>query len=264
MDNIDTECQEARNFMMNSPIYHRINKQIHKAYRMTYALAVKCVDGAILAADTRFTVDNGASYEHDHKITGEIRSVLTAFAGSREPFEEFRMRLREYAVEMDERHERIRLDQLWIKMKEIMRVLDGHFRLQSFDVLVGTSTTEGAILRHFYQDGGSEPVGKYKAIGMGAPYGQIFLKTHYHDDITMNAAADLAYFIIRYIERFELDLTVGTGDKFPHPIIRFIPHAHLAEIFDVEPSKIDYDRYENNAQIRLTKIEKSLINDYKI
>jgi hypothetical protein len=57
---------------------------------------------------------------------------------------------------------------------------------------------------------------------------------------------------------------VGTGDKFPHPIIRFIPHAHLAETFDVEPSKDYYDRYENNAQIRLTKIEKSLIDDYKI
>ena len=97
---------------MNSPIYHTNNKQIHKTNGMIYALAVKCADGAILAADTRFTVNNGSSYEYDHKITGEIRGVLTAFPGSREPFEEFRMRLREYAVEMNGNHEGIRLDHL--------------------------------------------------------------------------------------------------------------------------------------------------------
>jgi hypothetical protein len=80
----------------------------------------------------------------------------------------------------------------------------------------------------------------------------------------MHAAADLAYFIIRYIERFKLDLTVGTGEKFPHPIIGFIPHAQLAKIFDVEPTKDEYEKYENNAEIRLEKIQKSIINDYNI
>lgn len=84
---------------MNSPIYHRINKQIRKTNKMTYALGVECADGVILATDTKFTVNGGSDYVYGHKITGEISGVLTAFAGSREPFEEFRIRLREYASE---------------------------------------------------------------------------------------------------------------------------------------------------------------------
>jgi hypothetical protein len=44
--------------------------------------------------------------------------------------------------------------------------------------------------------------------------------------ITMNQAAELGYFIIKYIERFQLDNTVGLDDKnckYKHPQIHFIP-----------------------------------------
>jgi 20S proteasome alpha/beta subunit len=256
------ECQEARNNMMNSPIYHRINKQIHKTNGMTYTLAIKCADGVMLAADTKFTVNGGSDYVYGHKITGEITGVLTAFAGSREPFEEFRIRLREYTSEPIEK--RNRLDQLWIRIKEIMRTLDNHYSSFKFDVLVGVSTSVGTELHYFYQDGRSEIVDKYKAIGSGAPYGMVYLKTHWRKDIFMDEAADLAYFIIRYIEKFKLDLTVGTGDEFPNPLIRFVTPRHLEEISKVEPTKNDYARYENNAKIRLEKIQKSIIGDYKI
>jgi 20S proteasome alpha/beta subunit len=149
MDYVDSECQAGRSQMMNSSTYHRVNKQINKTNRMTLALGIKCADGVILAADTKFTVDNGADYGYVHKITGEIMGVLTAFAGNMEPFEDFRMRLREYAIEMNENHERIRLDQLSMRIRDIMRVLDNHYAHHRFDVLVGTSTNQGAVLRYF-------------------------------------------------------------------------------------------------------------------
>ncbi len=258
--------------MMNSIYYrvnktrniHRVNKQIHKTSIMTYALGIKCGDGAVLAADTKFTVDGGTDYAYGHKITGEIRGVLTAFAGSREPLEEFRMRLREYTAEPEEK--RKRLDQLWIRIKDIMRTLNSHYgNIYSFDVLAGVATNEDIILRYFYQDGRPEMVDEYKAIGTGAPYGSIYLKTHWHRNITMDEAADLAYFIIRYIEKFKLDLTVGTGEGFTNPLIRFIPNKSYANSkSDGEPTDDDYTRYEKNAHIRLNKIEKSLVSDYKL
>jgi hypothetical protein len=81
----------------------------------------------------------------------------------------------------------------------------------------------------------------------------------------MDEAADLAYFIVRYIEKFKLDLTVGTGEEFPNPLIRFIYNKPLEDgVLDDEPTKDHYIRYENNAQIRLKKIEKSLMSDYKL
>jgi hypothetical protein len=86
------------------------------------------------------------------------------------------MHLREYAVELDkEKKTSVRLDELSLRIKDIIRVLDNHYRnFYKFDVLVGVSTNEGAKLRYFYQDGGPEIVDKYKAIGNGAPYGSIF------------------------------------------------------------------------------------------
>ena len=63
---------------------------------MTYILGAKCTDGVVLVSDTKFTYYNGNDEPYDDKITGETPSVLTAFSGSREPFEEFRLRLREF------------------------------------------------------------------------------------------------------------------------------------------------------------------------
>jgi 20S proteasome alpha/beta subunit len=256
--------------MMNSARYHRVtyrvNRPIHKATKMTYALGVTCENGIILAADTRFTVDCGTDYEYGHKITGEVRGVLTGFAGNREPFEDFRMHLREYAVKLyEEKKEAVRLDELSLRIKDIMRVLDNHYgKFYKFDVLAGVSTNDGAKLRYFYQDGRPEIVDKYKAIGNGAPYGLIYLKTHWRKDIIMDEAADLAYFIIRYIERFKLDLTVGTGEQFPHPLIWFIPNTPYPDgKLDSEPTSDDYKRYESNARLRLNKVESSLVSDYR-
>ena len=60
----------------------------------------------------------------------EIRGVLTSFVGNHEPFEDFRMHLREYAVELDkEKKTSVRLDELSLRIKDIMRVLDNHYRI---------------------------------------------------------------------------------------------------------------------------------------
>jgi hypothetical protein len=39
----------------------------------------------------------------------------------------------------------------------------------------------------------------------------------------METVAGIGYFIIRYIEKFKLDLGIGTGDDKPHPQIIFLP-----------------------------------------
>ncbi len=47
----------------------------------------------------------------------------------------------------------------------------------------------------------------YRSIGTGAPYIYVFLKPFYDNEkeITMEKVARLAYFTIRFIERFEID-----------------------------------------------------------
>ena len=65
---------------------------------MTFILGARCQDGIALVADTKFTVEAGSGNEFDWKIAGELHGVLTGFSGAREPFEEFRIRLREYRL----------------------------------------------------------------------------------------------------------------------------------------------------------------------
>ena len=61
----------------------------------------RCTDGVVLIADTKITVDGGARYEYEDKLTGEIRGVITGFSGDKEPFTEFRMRLRAHRTERE-------------------------------------------------------------------------------------------------------------------------------------------------------------------
>ena len=40
--------------------------------RVTYILGSRCKDGVVLVSDTKITVDGGARYEYEDKLTGEI------------------------------------------------------------------------------------------------------------------------------------------------------------------------------------------------
>lgn len=42
-------------------------------------------------------------------------------------------------------------------------------------------------------------------------------------DLKMETVAGKGYFVIRYIEAFQLDLGIGTGGDKPYPEIRFLP-----------------------------------------
>ncbi|MFL6472680.1 MAG: hypothetical protein ACJ71H_17740 [Nitrososphaeraceae archaeon] len=227
---------------------------------------MNCIDGVILVADTKFIINGGSNFDYDYKITGELRGVLTAFAGNREPFEDFRAHLREYGVETQNKQHGIRVDELTIRIRNIMRSLDAHYGSHyNFDVLVGISTSVDSKVMYFYQDGRPEYIKRYKAIGSGSPFPAIYLKKHWHENITMDEAADLGFFAVRYIEKFELDMAVGTGLDKPYPQIKFIPNKPLTDgRIDYYPSDDDNKRYEKNAGGRLVKIKESVINDYYI
>jgi hypothetical protein len=125
-----------------------------------------------------------------------------------------------------------------------------------FDLLA--MTAKPSFLYYFYQDGRPEAVKNFKSIGSGKDHGLLYLNRYYSENKTMDEIADLGYFIIRYIEKFELDSGVGMGKERPNPLISFIPNSKK----DTKPSRQDYTRYEKNARIRLQKIEKSLLTDY--
>jgi 20S proteasome alpha/beta subunit len=252
--------------MMNAPIYHRVNKWMQKTNRMTYVLGVRCSDGVVLIGDTKMTVNNGINEKFGDKITGELTGVLTGFSGLRDQFEPFRSQLRELRRN-SQKH--FTPDTVLKSVKDIFRSLYSQYGNRfNLELLVGISRAdlgEKSILYYFHDDGLYQHIDNdYKAIG-AEPYGEIYLKQLWNQEMNMDQTAELGYFIVRYIEKFRLDLTVGTGGDRPHPQVRFIPDEKPSEqIFDYPPSTDQYERYENNAQARLTKIEKSLISDYEL
>jgi 20S proteasome alpha/beta subunit len=135
---------------------------------MTYVFGAKCTDGVVLVYDTKITTHYGNDDSYDDKITGEIPSVLTALSGSREPFEEFRMRLWEFVRERVNKADKISMDKLLINIGHILDYLDKHYNNYPFDLLVG-KTTNPSILYYFYQDGRLEPVTNYNPCTIAVP-----------------------------------------------------------------------------------------------
>jgi 20S proteasome alpha/beta subunit len=133
---------------------HTIYKTTNLARKhpsMTCILGAKCNDGVVLIADSKFTV-TGKHPVYDDKITGEVPGILTAFSGSREPFEEFRMRFRDYVVTAKEQNKEITIDRILINIGNIMGYLYSHYSNYEFDLLLAM-TAKPSFLYYFYQDG---------------------------------------------------------------------------------------------------------------
>lgn len=233
---------------------------------MTYVLGARCFDGVVLIADTKMTVEGGIDTKFGDKITGELTGVLTSFSGLRDQFEPFRSQLREFRRILDKQ---TTSDTVVKMIRDIMRSLysqyGNRFNLELLVAISRAEINEKSTLCYFHDDGLYQIIDNdYKAIG-AAPYGEIYLKQLWNLQKNMDETAELGYFIIRYIERFHLDLTVGTGGEKPQPQVHFIPDEKPSEeIYDYPPTTDQYERYELNTKIRLEKIQKSIINDYEI
>jgi hypothetical protein len=137
------------------------------------------------------------------------------------------------------------------KVEDTVMALDHRYRDtlgdMRFDALLATQTTDrGALLHYVYAERVSEPIPNYRVLGSGEPYGTIFLNRFCkkEKEKTMEEIATIGYFIIMYIERFELNDKVG-GE----PQIWFIPDTGQLDT----PSANQYKTLKENTDERLVK-----------
>jgi 20S proteasome alpha/beta subunit len=224
---------------------------------MTYLLGARCKDGVVLLGDRKFTIDYGADETFDDKITGEIPGILTGFSGTRRMFERFRAEIRNYVTSYYRTNkDNVSTDLFLIELSDIMNNINNKFgtRDENFDLLAGMSGTNFADqksrLFYFYDDGSFEPVNRYKAIGSGWPYGMIYLKELWkNNDISIDLAAETGYFIVKYIESYGLNNTVGLEKegKNRYPQIHFLPD-----------NQSDYPADEGKLEQLLVNVKKRL------
>lgn len=196
---------------------------------MTYVLGARCVNGVVLVADRKLMINGGASSEYIDKIQGDIRGVLWANAGASGTFELFRCYIRDFVTT----NPNITVDRFVTKLSEVTHQLfeDYKYDYGEYEALVaisGRRLADGrSSLRHVFESGKIESVPKFHAVGGGAPYGLVYIKELFDKNptLTMNQAAEMGFFIIKYIEKYQLDNTVGLGTdcKNKYPQIHFIP-----------------------------------------
>lgn len=203
-----------------------------KTYRhglkgMTYILGANCVDGVVLVGDRKVTLDDGAAHVYEDKLFVSTPWMVVGSSGISGLFEKFRDELSEYLATPEYDNKITTLTtQIEIITRELNEKYKDILRGQNFDVLLGIKTTVGANLQYVYPFGFAEGVRRYKAIGHGESYGSFFLKRWWHKDMTMLEVAELGFFIIKYIQEFELDNTVGIGNGYPQ--IWLIPNKQIS------------------------------------
>jgi hypothetical protein len=131
---------------------------------------------------------------------------------------------------------------------EILRTLKTHYG-DVYDAIVAITTKPSSVLTYFYYDGAPEEIKTYKEMG-SYTYGSIFINENWDEHMNMVTVANIGYFIIRYIEKFKLDLGVGTGGNKHHPQIVFLPNKG----FDCEATPQEIETFEKDAQRNLKQL----------
>lgn len=215
----------------------------------TFMLGSRCSDGVVIVSDRKFTIDqSGSIYSiYGDKLNGYFFGVISGFAGTRRDFELFMMHISEY---VKENNNYVPIEKFLLKATEITKNLP----YKDYDILFGIRGPP-SDLKHMYSDGGIESITEYVVIGTGEPVSRFLLKKNWKNDMTIRQVAELGYFIIKVIERYQLDETVGLDKLNEHfenkPQIWFIPDNES----DYPASKDILLELEEKINERIKKLE---------
>jgi len=244
----------------NETNYFRYRER--EAKDMTYILGARCKDGVVLIGDRKVTLEGGTDFSYEDKLFKDIHPIVVGSSGVAGLFDMFRNRVNAYVAE---RRGQIGIQSFIEAIADMTKEVNDRWspRLagNKFDVLLGIQLTPISALLYIYPYGFPESVRRYQAIGHGAPYGSLFLKRLWNSDMTMEQTGELGYFIIKCIDKLELDNSVG-GD----PQIWFIPDPFTGQVSDEERPKYDvrqadqqlYEKFKAIAESRLDKLKDSL------
>jgi 20S proteasome alpha/beta subunit len=219
---------------------------------MTYILGSRCQDGVVLVGDRKLTAET--SYSFEEKIFMDVPPVVLASSGVYGLFDKFRNKVAAHLAEHPQQPAQIFLEAIENFTLELNETYRERLRGQVFDVLAGVRGGDRSVLYHVQPNGFAEPVKRYRVIGHGEPYGSVFLKGLWRTDITMTQVAELGYFIVKYIERFELDSSVGVGSE--HLQIWLIPDAQSLPIDQAPATWLD--AFKKKTESNLQKLDENL------
>jgi 20S proteasome alpha/beta subunit len=131
---------------------------------------------------------------------------------------------------------------------------------KDFDILFGISnyynTKEPSYLKHLFSDGRIESIREYVVIGTGETGSIFLLKKYWRKDMTMKQVGELGYFILKVIEKYNLEESVGLDKRNDH-------FDNKPQIWFIQDNNYDYPLpepsllfYEDKVNLRINSLNK--------
>ena len=184
-------------------------------------------NGVVLVADRKITkFDDGLTFDYGDKLFAELRHIVFGSSGSTGVFELFRAKIRNHI-----RTQNVDVDNIIPVLTNYVYDLNRQYNFRSelrFDVLVAIGYKDTKSTLTYIDANGTPNIIngiEARAIGTGRKYIKSFSDSIWNNNITMREVAEVGYFIIKYIEKFKLDESVGVG-KF-YPLIWYIPDYYV-------------------------------------
>lgn len=234
---------------------------------MTCIIGGKCEDGIVIISDRKITYK-----DHPTDYRGKVHKlgcypIITAGAGGSTVYNNFRMKLTPELHSETGPWSNSQISGITIQMygttgddfasihtriantvKEVNANEPDNTRIE---LLVAMQIADHkAILTHIGISGYSSDY-PYKAIGTGGQYAYVFIKPCFHDCMRMNEFARIGYFVVKYLDMFEIDPDVGLDKNNPQnsiPQIWFMPNhdniytleekSELAMKFETDTNKM--------------------------
>jgi len=244
------------NEMSNNTKIKPLSLELKRQRALTCIIGGKCSDGVV--SDKKIT--DYKSYRIQDKLIVDFYPVVVGSSGSLILYEKFRPRAQELAnklLDSNGRHmnnditadlvrtsgafqpynfgnvvDAINTTKYSDGLEDIVRDINNYYSSsvgETFDLLIGIQEqVSGSKLQYISPKGVAEDISNYKTIGGGQDYAEMILKPLLHTNIKMIEMAEIAYFVIRYIDQFKFDTSIGVEDQ--NPQFWFIPN--IGQLYD--------------------------------
>ena len=248
---------------------------------MTFILGSVCSDGVVLIADKKITYENRHP-EYREKLSMQYYPIVFGSSGSVDLYERF---LYEALSKAQRSHKitqnvqyatsggitehdttnpdvAISLQPYLQDLEKSVKELNNNYSTyygSGFDILLAVWTKDkGSVLYYIPPKGIGTKIFEYMVIGTGERLAEMVLGPLWRKEMTMEQVAKIGYFIIKYIEQYDLDYKVGVGSLYPQ--IYFV--ANSGEVSRAEADKLE--SYEKETNTRLEQIKNGIIDLSKI
>jgi hypothetical protein len=216
---------------------------------MTCIIGVKCEDGIVIISDTKIKAGERATYENKIVPVHGYSNLVIAAAGIldiREKFihdiENISELLENGILKEDPSRGFVGLVEdiarrLWEIYKPRYAALDCNYEYQALQAFVCQKRTgEIPILHSVNSVGISSKVDSYMVLGTGDQYAHMILKPCYAKEAIMNRIAGIGAFVIRLVDYWKIDESIGTQDGGSVQVWKF---PNNSDSYEVEGSELE-------------------------